>query len=212
MSLVPHDDTVICVYDLAKFSGDVVMDVMRTHPMIIVGGILQQNPFFMPPQEFLQELYQRRAEQARVHADRRLIMQADLLSAENKQLQRCVNDLVSIMALPAMWVGRDPAQIAESLLDSVLGMLDLDFAHLHLNDPSGDLSFEVARLSQWASGVAPQEGFAALLTPWTSTEVLDRPRRLKVGGSDLAVLPCPSACSEKSDRWWSDRGGRSSRA
>jgi hypothetical protein len=30
--------------------------------MIIVGGILQQNPFFMPPQEFLQELYQRRAE------------------------------------------------------------------------------------------------------------------------------------------------------
>jgi len=60
-----HDDTVICVYDLAKFSGDIVMDVMRTHPMIIVGGILQQNPFFVPPQEFLQELYQRRAEQAR---------------------------------------------------------------------------------------------------------------------------------------------------
>jgi hypothetical protein len=40
------------------------MDVMRTHPMIIVGGILQQNPFFMPPQEFLQELHQRRTEQA----------------------------------------------------------------------------------------------------------------------------------------------------
>ena len=60
-----HDDAVICVYDLAKFSGDTVMDVMRTHPMIIVGGILQQNPFFVPPQQFLQELYQRRAEQAR---------------------------------------------------------------------------------------------------------------------------------------------------
>ncbi|WP_404286664.1 MEDS domain-containing protein [Microvirga sp. RSM25] len=60
-----HDDAVICVYDLAKFSGDTVMDVIRTHPMIIVGGILQQNPFFVPPQEFLQELYQRRAEQAR---------------------------------------------------------------------------------------------------------------------------------------------------
>ena len=62
----------------------------------------------MPPQEFLQELHQRRAEQAQSIADRRLTMQADLLSAENKQLQRCVNDLVSIMALPAMWVGRDP--------------------------------------------------------------------------------------------------------
>jgi DcmR-like sensory protein len=59
-----HDDAVICVYDLARFSGDTIMDVMRTHPMIIVGSILQQNPFFVPPQQFLQELEQRRTEQA----------------------------------------------------------------------------------------------------------------------------------------------------
>jgi hypothetical protein len=29
--------------------------------MIIVGGILQENPFFVPPDEFLQELRRRRA-------------------------------------------------------------------------------------------------------------------------------------------------------
>jgi len=29
---------------------------MRTHPMIIIGGILQENPFSVPPDEFLQEL------------------------------------------------------------------------------------------------------------------------------------------------------------
>ena len=33
-----HDDAVICVYDLAKFGGDTVVDIMRTHPMIIIGG------------------------------------------------------------------------------------------------------------------------------------------------------------------------------
>jgi hypothetical protein len=59
-----HDDAVVCVYDLARFSGDAVIDIMRTHPMIIVGGILQQNPFFVRPQEFLRELSQRRAQQA----------------------------------------------------------------------------------------------------------------------------------------------------
>jgi hypothetical protein len=32
---------------------------MRTHPMIIIGGILQENPFFMPPDEFLRELRER---------------------------------------------------------------------------------------------------------------------------------------------------------
>ena len=56
-----HDDAVICVYDLRSFSGDAVIDIMRTHPMVIIGGILQQNPFFVPPQEFLREFRERRA-------------------------------------------------------------------------------------------------------------------------------------------------------
>ena len=50
-----HKDIVICVYDLAKFSGEAIIDIMRTHPMIVIGGILQQNPFFVPPEEFLKE-------------------------------------------------------------------------------------------------------------------------------------------------------------
>jgi hypothetical protein len=29
--------------------------------MIIIGGILQRNPFFVPPEEFLRELRERRA-------------------------------------------------------------------------------------------------------------------------------------------------------
>src|SRR6266403_208628 len=58
-----HDDAVICVYDLAKFGGDTVVDIMRTHPVIIIGGILQQNPFFVPPEKFLRELRERRAGQ-----------------------------------------------------------------------------------------------------------------------------------------------------
>jgi hypothetical protein len=51
-----HEDAVICVYDLAKFGGDTVIDIMRTHPMVIIGGILQPNPFYVPPEEFLREL------------------------------------------------------------------------------------------------------------------------------------------------------------
>ena len=54
-----YKDPVICVYDLAKFGADTVIDIMRTHPMIILGGILQENPFFVPPDEFLRELRDR---------------------------------------------------------------------------------------------------------------------------------------------------------
>ena len=56
-----HDDAVICTYHLAKFGGEMVIDIMRTHPMVIIGGILQQNPFFVPPEEFLREFRERRA-------------------------------------------------------------------------------------------------------------------------------------------------------
>jgi hypothetical protein len=56
-----HDDAVICTYDVARFGGDTVIDIMRTHPMIIIGGILQHNPFFVAPEEFLREVRERRA-------------------------------------------------------------------------------------------------------------------------------------------------------
>jgi len=49
-------DAVICAYDLTRFGGDVIIGVLRTHPMVILGGVLQENPFFIPPEEFLHEL------------------------------------------------------------------------------------------------------------------------------------------------------------
>jgi hypothetical protein len=54
------DDVVVCTYDLSRFSATVVMDIMRTHPQVIVGGILQENPFYVPPEEFLRELQARK--------------------------------------------------------------------------------------------------------------------------------------------------------
>ena len=65
-----YPDPVICTYDLAKFSGDIVVDVMRTHPMVIIGGILQENPFYVEPDAFLEELRdRRRANRSRTAAD-----------------------------------------------------------------------------------------------------------------------------------------------
>jgi hypothetical protein len=37
------------------------MDILRTHPMVIIGGVLQENPFFVPPDEFLREIRERTA-------------------------------------------------------------------------------------------------------------------------------------------------------
>ena len=59
--LPKYDDPVICTYDLSRFGSSVAMDVMRTHPMVIIGGVLQENPFFVPPDQFLLEIRERRS-------------------------------------------------------------------------------------------------------------------------------------------------------
>jgi hypothetical protein len=60
--LIPkYDDIVICAYDLSKFSASVAIDAMRTHPVLIVGGLLHENPFFVPPEQFLLEIKERRS-------------------------------------------------------------------------------------------------------------------------------------------------------
>jgi MEDS: MEthanogen/methylotroph, DcmR Sensory domain len=58
--LPKYDDPVICTYNLSKFSAGVVMDIMRTHPVVMIGGMLQENPFFVPPDQFLLEIRERR--------------------------------------------------------------------------------------------------------------------------------------------------------
>ncbi len=35
------------------------MDILRTHPMAVIGGVLQENPFLVPPDIFLRELRNR---------------------------------------------------------------------------------------------------------------------------------------------------------
>ncbi len=35
------------------------MDIMRTHPLVIIGGLLRENPFFIPPEQFLDETRER---------------------------------------------------------------------------------------------------------------------------------------------------------
>ncbi len=54
-----YKDPVVCVYNCMKFGSGVVMDIMRAHPLVIVGGLLQENPFFVPPDRLLRELRER---------------------------------------------------------------------------------------------------------------------------------------------------------
>ena len=55
--VLPHyHDPVICTYDANLLNGAIAVDILRTHPVVIIGGRLYENPFFVPPTKFLAEI------------------------------------------------------------------------------------------------------------------------------------------------------------
>jgi DNA-binding CsgD family transcriptional regulator len=120
---------VICTYDLNRFRADVVADAMRTHPMVLIGGVLQENPFFVQPEELLKRPREKRP--------------APL---------GWTNDLMGILTLPSVWSGREPNQIVLALLEVLLRTLTLDFAYAlvkpHFGNPIETIRFGDSRVSR----------------------------------------------------------------
>jgi GAF domain-containing protein len=76
---------------------------------------------------------------------------------EARHLRVFINDLLSLLALPAMWSGRNAPQIMGSLLDSLLGMLRLDLTYARLHDPEGAPPTEALRTAQRLQNQLPHE-------------------------------------------------------
>src|SRR3954465_9041732 len=71
-------------------------------------------------------------------------------SANAEILGRSVlRDLVALSTIPAAWVGREPPAVAAGLADTLVGLLELDFAFVRLCDPSGAGAVDVTRGNAW---------------------------------------------------------------
>ena len=66
--------------------------------------------------------------------------------ADTATLRSQLGDLVAILALPAVWSGRDAAGISEALLEVLSSMLRLDLAYVRVGNPAGSRPLEVARV------------------------------------------------------------------
>ena len=43
----------LCLYDLTRCPGELIMDVLKTHPKVLLGGMIIDNPYYLEPDEFL---------------------------------------------------------------------------------------------------------------------------------------------------------------
>src|SRR5207249_1511432 len=109
---------------------------------------------------------------------------------EITRLQRCVNDLVSILALPAMWTGGDPSHIGHTLIDSLASILTLDFVYVRLNDQVG-ARIEMVRGARLATPQA--EDIGADLRHWFGDHPEAWPPvvHCRIGDEDLSIAALP---------------------
>ncbi len=110
---------------------------------------------------------------------------------EIRRLRGCINDLISVQALPAMWTGQEPAQIVSTLLDVLIGMLRLDFAYARLKDPAGESPIELLRLPQSRNLPASPQDIGHVLQPWLGDAPQKWPLLVRnpIGDGDVSIVP-----------------------
>jgi hypothetical protein len=50
----------VCVYDVRRLNGSMMMDLLRAHPLTVMNGVLHENPFYTPAEELLRDMHRRR--------------------------------------------------------------------------------------------------------------------------------------------------------
>jgi hypothetical protein len=55
--LVPmYDCTLLCVYDVSKVSGEMMLDILQTHPYVVHRRKIVENPYYVAPLDMLKEV------------------------------------------------------------------------------------------------------------------------------------------------------------
>ncbi len=46
-----YPQVLLCLYDLDRFGGDLLIDILKTHPKVLMGSTVLENLYYVPPDE-----------------------------------------------------------------------------------------------------------------------------------------------------------------
>ena len=52
-SLPLYPQVVVCLYDIERFGAGIIVDLLKTHPRMLIGEMLIENPYYLTPDELL---------------------------------------------------------------------------------------------------------------------------------------------------------------
>src|SRR5439155_21797317 len=119
-------------------------------------------------------------------------MEMDETAVEIKRVKGCINNLISVLALPAIWSGHEPAEILSTLLDVLLGMLRLNFVYARLSDSiGGGAPIEMVRAGQPRNSPAQPQQIGQKLNPWLTGDLGAAPLLMPnpIGEGEVSIAP-----------------------
>jgi hypothetical protein len=110
---------------------------------------------------------------------------------EVRRLQVCISDLISVLALPALWTGQQSSNIVNTLVDAVARMLALDFAYARVNGSADGSYDEAGRSAQGLTRVAQPCELGQVLSAWLAGELPAAPRLSSnpFGDGEIIIAP-----------------------
>jgi PAS domain S-box-containing protein len=117
--------------------------------------------------------------------------QSESPAEEIKRLRRCINDLISVLALSSTWTGGEPWRIIGNLMEALLSMLSLDLVYVRLRGETNTARAEMARFSpSWARQPDPQE-IGERLKTWLDSGSPESPLHPSdfFGVGEIALVP-----------------------
>jgi PAS domain S-box-containing protein len=120
-------------------------------------------------------------------------VQLEHSASEIKRLQRCINDLVSLLALPAIWSRGDPSQVLHTLFDALMRMLSLNLVSVQLTNLVGETPVEMVRVANWRGPMPPTHEICEALSNSLQDNSQKWPPMLRkyMGEGDVSIVPLP---------------------
>jgi hypothetical protein len=48
-----YPQVMMCLYDLDSLGGDLLVEILRTHPKVLLGGTVLENLYYLEPDDYL---------------------------------------------------------------------------------------------------------------------------------------------------------------
>jgi len=112
---------------------------------------------------------------------------------ETERLKRCINDLIGVLALPAIWTGSDPTHVLSTLLEALRGMLGLDLVYARMNGPPGEAPIEVVRVAGADTFTVQAHDIGVMLNERLGADPRNWPpvTRNVIDGTEVSIVAMP---------------------